>query len=225
MTQITPSPVFPYGPKEIEELARRDERLAQAIRRIGLIQRPIVPDLFEALISSIVSQQIAKKAYETVWNRLKTLTGPVTAQNILSLDRDRIKACGLSYKKTDWILTIAGQVDSGELDLTQLHDLPDEEVIRRLSQLPGIGRWTAEMLLIFSLQRPDVLSYGDLAIRRGIQTLYGMEALTKAQFEEIRRRLSPYNSIASLYFWELSHEPIPSAAVAQQDQGSPGATE
>ena len=91
-----------------------------------------------------------------------------------------------------------------ELNIAELATLPDAEIIRRLSSLNGVGVWTAEMLLIFSLERPDVVSWGDLAIRRGMMNLYGLDSLTREQFERYRKRYSPYGSVASLYLWALA---------------------
>lgn len=203
---------FSYGETEMQALALRDPILGEAIRRIGFIHREVIPDLFEALVSSIVSQQISKKAYVTVWSRVREKAGPIRPENLLIMDREELKACGLSYKKTDWIRSIARAVTDGTLDLDSLPDLPDEDVIRELTRLPGIGQWTAQMLMIFSLQRPDILSFGDLAIRRGMMRLYGLTDLSAAQFQGIRQRLSPYNSVASLYFWELSRDDGPGSA-------------
>lgn len=200
-------PVFQYGQTEIAYLSGRDPLLGEAIARLGHLKRPVRPDLFEALISSIVSQQISGKAYQTVWSRLLALTGGITPSRLARLPREDLKSCGLSYKKTDWILTAAQWVEEGRADLEQLRELPDQRVIDELILFPGIGVWSAEMLLLFSLQRPDILSFGDLAIRRGIKQLYGLEELTKDEFRRIKARLSPFNSVASLYFWEISAKP------------------
>ncbi len=200
---------FTYGSKEMDYLTKKDPILGRAIQSIGKISRPVTEDLFETLVSSIVSQQISKKAFVTVWGRVQALVGKITPENILETPREELKSCGLSYKKTDWIRSGAEMVAAGELDLQEIQKLPDNDLIKKLTTLPGIGVWTAEMLLIFSLERPDVLSWGDLAIRRGVKNLYGLENLTKKEFEAIRERLSPFNSVASLYFWELSHEARP----------------
>lgn len=202
---------FRYGQTELDHLTGRDPVLGRAIASIGHIARPVMPDLFEALISSIVSQQIAKKAYLTVWSRIRALAGEIRPEILAGLDRDALKNCGLSYKKTDWIQSAARSVASGEICLEDVSALSDEDLIRTLTRLPGIGVWTAEMLMIFALERPDILSYGDLAIRRGIMNLYGLTELSRSEFEAIRRRLSPFNSVASLYFWELSQEERPEA--------------
>ena len=195
---------FEYGYKEIEHLKRRDKKLGAAIDRIGMIQREITPDLFTTLISSIVSQQISKKAAETVWNRLSLLVGRITPENIEKVGQDEFQSCGMSARKASYIQGIATAAISGAVNFDILHTLSDEEIIKRLSSLNGVGVWTAEMLLIFSLCRPDVVSYGDLAIRRGMVNLYGLKELPKEKFDRYAKRYSPYGSIASLYLWELS---------------------
>jgi 3-methyladenine DNA glycosylase/8-oxoguanine DNA glycosylase len=107
-------------------------------------------------------------------------------------------------RKARYIKGIGEAAMSGRLDVLKLRELPDEEVIEKLSSFPGVGVWTAEMLLIFSLCRPDVVSWGDLAIRRGMTNLYGLKALSKTQFDRFRNRYSPCGSVASLYLWALS---------------------
>jgi DNA-3-methyladenine glycosylase II len=109
-------------------------------------------------------------------------------------------------RKSAYISGIAEAVITGKLNLSELYSLSDSEIIERLVLLNGIGKWTAEMLLIFSMERPDVVSWGDLAIQRGMMKLYGLKALTKLQFDKYVKRYSPYGSVASLYLWELSKE-------------------
>lgn len=196
--------IFEYGQKEIVYLKRRDKKLGEAIDKIGMIKREITPDSFTALVSSVVSQQIAKKAAETVWNKLYTLFGNVTPESITQADRSKIQGCGMSERKAEYLKGIADAAISGTIDFKTLHTLTDEEIINRLSSLRGVGIWTAEMLLIFSLCRPDVVSYKDLAICRGMMNLYNLKELPKEKFERYRKRYSPYGSVASLYLWELS---------------------
>lgn len=196
--------IFQYGLKEIEYLKTQDPVLGQAMEQIGRIEREITPNPFEALISSVVSQQISKKAAETVWNRLQNLLGAINPERIDQTDIDAIQGCGMSLRKAGYIKGIAEAAQRGEVDFTKLHTLKDEEIIRSLSALPGVGVWTAEMLLIFSLCRPDVVSYRDLAIRRGMMNCYGLSELSKGDFETYRQKYSPYGSVASLYLWALS---------------------
>ena len=197
-------PIFEYGQKEIDHLKRKDKKLGAAIDKIGMIQREIMPDPFTALISSVVSQQISKKAAETVWNRLATLLGNLTPESITQVELSAIQSCGMSERKARYILGIADAAKSGVIDFRLLDTLTDEEIIKKLSSLHGVGVWTAEMILIFSLCRPNVVSYKDLAICRGMTNLYGLKELSKITFERYRKRYSPYGSVASLYLWELS---------------------
>lgn len=195
---------FEYGEKEIEYLKRKDKKLGAAIDKIGIIKRETNPDSFSALVSSIVSQQISKKAAGTVWDRLSNLIGNISAENIEKRTASEIQSCGMTLRKAEYIKGIASAALTGEVDFSKLHTLTDEEIIKKLSSLNGVGVWTAEMLLIFSLCRPDVVSYGDLAIRRGMINLYGLKELPKEKFKRYRKRYSPYGSVASLYLWELS---------------------
>jgi DNA-3-methyladenine glycosylase II len=196
--------IFEYGQKEINHLKKRDKILGKAIEEIGIIRREVISDLFTSIIRNIVSQQISTKAATTVCNRIQQHFTEITPEIITKATVEEIQQCGMSARKANYIKGVAQAIVQGDINLSELHDLPDSEVIKRLSSLKGIGIWTAEMLLIFSMQRPDVVSWGDLGIRRGMMTLYGLEELTKEQFEEYRKRYSPYGSVASLYLWAVS---------------------
>ncbi|MGI6585525.1 MAG: DNA-3-methyladenine glycosylase family protein [Lutisporaceae bacterium] len=198
--------IFKYGQREIEYLKSRDKKLAAAIDRIGMIEREVIPDPFTALVSSIVGQQISSKAADTVWNRLEALLETITPESIAKTEISEIQACGMSARKAGYIKGAAEAALSGQVDFNALHTLSDEEIIIKLSSLRGVGIWTAEMLLIFSLCRPDVVSFKDLAICRGMMNLYGLKELPKEKFERYRKRYSPYGSVASLYLWALSVE-------------------
>lgn len=195
---------FEYGEKEIEYLKKKDKKLGAAIDRIGMIKREITPEPFTALISSVVGQQISSKAAQTVWNRLCNLLGSINPESISKVDLSEIQSCGMSQRKAQYIKGIAEAAISGKVDFNELHTMTDEEIIKTLSSLHGVGVWTAEMLLIFSLERPDVVSYKDLAICRGMMNLYGLKELPKERFERYRKRYSPYGTVASLYLWALS---------------------
>ena len=198
-------PAFRYGKKEIEHLKKRDRRLGVAIDQIGMIERAITPDIFTALVASVAGQQISAKAAETVWNRMEERFGIITPDTISAATAEEIRQCGISLKKAGYIRGIGDAVVGGDLDLAGLHELSDDDVISRLTVLHGIGIWTAEMLLIFAMERPDVLSWGDLAIRRGMMRLYSKESIDRVAFERYRKRYSPYGSVASLYLWEIAH--------------------
>ena len=197
-------PVFNYGQTELNHLKRKDKKLARIIEQIGPIERAVNPDLFSALIHSIVAQQIATKAATTVWNRLLERCGAITPQCLYAMNAAEIQQCGLSMRKARYIHGASRAVVLKELSLDEFPALPDAEIIARLAALEGIGVWTAEMLLIFSLQRPNIVSWGDLAIRRGMMALYGLKRLEKSQFDNYCKRYSPYGSVASLYLWALA---------------------
>ncbi|WP_213991108.1 DNA-3-methyladenine glycosylase 2 family protein [Sodalis sp. dw_96] len=193
-----------YGSKALSWLAKKDKRMAEAIERFGVISRPMMPDLFAALVRNIVDQQISTKAALTVNNRLRALAVAITPATMEQLTAEQIQSCGMSMRKALYIKGAATAVMSGELDLAAIGGYTDQEVIAALSRLPGIGVWTAEMLMMFSMGRPDVLSWGDLAIRRGMMNLYRHTELPRERFERYRRRYSPYGSTASLYLWAYS---------------------
>jgi DNA-3-methyladenine glycosylase II len=197
--------IFRYGSTEIDHLRKRDKKLGRAIDEIGMIEREVMPDLFTALVACVASQQVSAKAAETVWKRMEDRFGSITPGAIAAVTAEEIQQCGMSMRKAGYIKGIGDEVAGGNFDLAGLYSLSDDEVIARLTALNGIGIWTAEMLLIFSMERPDVVSWGDFAIRRGMMQLYGKEALDRAQFERYRKRYSPYGSVASLYLWEISH--------------------
>jgi len=194
---------FEYDNKEIDHLRHADKRLGAAIDQIGIILRKVNPDVFAALIESIIGQQISAKAANTVAGRLHALSG-MDCNRLQELTIEEIQACGMSVRKAGYIKGAAQAAVDGTIDFAQLAQMDDAEVIKTLTALDGIGIWTAEMLLIFSLMRPNVVSYGDLAIRRGMMHLYDYEKLTKQQFNRHAMQYAPYGTVASLYLWEIS---------------------
>ena len=200
---------FEYGQKETEYLKAKDKKLGDAIDRIGHIYRETDNDLFLSIVKQIVGQQISAPAFKTVWKRVEDLLGDVTAENICATDDNTLQSCGLSYRKVSYIKDFAQKVLDGSFDVEKLAGMSDAEVIKELSALKGIGVWTAEMLLLFCMQRPDIVSFGDLAIIRGMRMLYRHREIDRKKFERYRKRYSPYGSVASLYLWAISAGAIP----------------
>ena len=200
---------FIYGDTEISYLRRRDKRLSEAIDAIGYIERGTNDDLFSSLVNSIVGQQISSAAQATIWGRMQNAFGAITAEMINGLTEDELQGQGLSFRKARYIKEFADTVGRGALDIDSLHTMTDSEVVERLTELKGVGVWTAEMLMIFSMQRPDILSCGDLAIHRGMRMLYRHRSIDRELFEKYRRRYSPYGSVASLYLWAVAGGAIP----------------
>lgn len=197
---------YEYSQEELDYLKSVDDTLGAAMTRMGRVERVIIPDLFTALVHAIVGQLISAKAVHTIWGRMQEQLGEITPSNMVTQNVNAIKSCGITMKKTVYIKDISQLIVQGEFHLDELQDLSDTEVIRRLMTLNGVGRWTAEMLLLHSMERRDVVSWGDIAIRRGMMKLYGLSTLTKEQFEQYRMGYSPLGSIASIYLWEISFE-------------------
>ena len=200
---------FQYDETATDYLKRKDKRLGAVIDALGHIDRTVDTDLFATVVHHIIGQQISTKAQETLWRRMQDGLGEVTAETLLAAGRDRIQSFGTTFKKADYILAFAQRVHDGTFDIAAVEQMTDEDAIAALVSLPGIGVWTAEMLLLFCLQRPDILSYGDLAILRGMRMVYHHRKIDKKKFEMYRRRLSPYGSVASLYFWAVAGGAIP----------------
>ena len=201
--------IFQYGEKEIAYLKQKDKRLAEVIDRIGMVEREVDSDLFSSVVHHIVGQQISTKAQATIWKRMREALGTVNADTVLAAGPDRLQSFGISYRKAGYITDFAVKVQNWAFDLEGIWEKPDDEVIAELSSLKGVGVWTAEMILLFCMQRPDVFSYGDLAVLRGMRMVYHHRKIDRRLFEKYRRRFSPYCSVASLYFWEVSGGAIP----------------
>jgi DNA-3-methyladenine glycosylase II len=197
-------------------LARRDPVLKQLMAQVGPCTLTPNPDHFGMLVRSIISQQISTKAAASIRARLEATLAPagVTPAAILAAADDRLRAAGLSANKARSLRDLAEKVDSGAVPLEQLRDLDDEEVIARLVPVRGIGRWTAEMFLIFSLGRLDVLPVDDLGLRVGVHRAYELPTPpTRAELRERSEPWRPYRSIATWYFWR-SLGPVPQSAAA-----------
>ncbi len=200
---------FQYGEREVAYLRQADQRMAEVIDKIGMVRRQVVPDLFSALVFSIVGQQISMKAQETIWQRMLAGLGQVTPEKIVKFPLEELQRFGISFRKASYIQNAARKIDSGEFDISALDSKNDDEVCAELTKLDGIGVWSAEMLMLFSMQRSNILSYGDLAIQRGLRMVYHHREISRKLFERYRRRFSPYCSVASLYLWAVAGGAIP----------------
>ncbi len=200
---------FEYGQAEVAYLSGKDKRLGAVIEQVGHIERAVDTDLFASVVHHIVGQQVSTKAQATVWRRMQDALGTVDAQTVLAAGVDRLQALGTTFRKAEYICDFAGRVRDGSFDLQAVERMSDEDAICALSSLKGIGTWTAEMILLFCLQRPDILSYDDLAIQRGLRMVYHHRAIDRALFERYRRRFSPCGSVASLYLWAVAGGAIP----------------
>ena len=198
-----------YNPKAaVAALAAADEQLAELIERVGPfeIEERDVSSTFEALLRSIVYQQLSGKAAATIYGRVRVLYPEQNAllpEQLLVTADEVLRSAGLSRAKTAAVKDLAAKTLDGTVpSLEQLSTMTDAEIIERLIQVRGIGVWTVEMLLLFSLGRPDVLPINDLGVRKGFMLTYGLEDLPKpAELLEHGERWRPYRSVASWYFW------------------------
>ena len=195
---------FRYGTKEMEYLKGKDKKLGDIIEKIGPIEREVDTDLFSAVVHHIVGQQISTKAQETIWKRMQNTFGEINAGTIVSAGVPKLQSIGISFLKAGYISDFAEKVKSGSFDLEGIWHKSDPEAIRELTALKGIGVWTSEMILLFCMERPNILSYDDFAIHRGLRMVYHHRKIDRKLFEKYRRRFSPYCSVASLYLWAVA---------------------
>jgi DNA-3-methyladenine glycosylase II len=169
-------------------------------------------DAYGALLRAIVGQQLSTKAARTIYGRILDLFEGSTPspEQLLEVDETALRGAGLSGRKVEYVRDLASHVLAGELELDRLNDLSDEEVIEEIVAVRGLGVWTAEMFLLFHLERPDVLSGGDLGIRKAVQVEYSLDEMpTPTRVLEIGEPWRPHRSLASLYLWEsLANAPV-----------------
>src|SRR5271165_2240332 len=189
--------------KAINHLKKSDPVLRDIIERVGPCRMEFGPPEFASLAESILYQQLNGKAAATIWARFVALAGePLTPEGILKLTDEQMRAVGLSKQKSAYLKDLATKTAAGLLDFSRLPELPDEEVIKHLTQVKGVGVWTAHMFLMFTLQRPDVLPTGDYGVQAAIKRHYRKRKLPKPEvMEKIALAWSPYRSVACWYLW------------------------
>ena len=186
----------------VQYLCRKDKRLAKLIDMVGEIEYRTQPDCFARLVRSIINQMLSNKAAHVIGGRVAALCGgAITPKNLLKLDREQLRCAGLSYTKADNILGIAKAATDGSLDFSNFPNMTDEEVMKELTRLRGIGTWSAKMYLIFTLNRMDVLPYEDAAFLQSYTWLYKTKDLQPASITKRCKKWKPYSSIAARYFY------------------------
>jgi DNA-3-methyladenine glycosylase II len=189
--------------KAIIHLKKCDPVLREIIERVGPFRMEYGDPQFASLAEAIVYQQLNGKAAETIFKRFAALAGdPLTPEGILKLSDEELRGVGLSKQKSTYLKNLAQKTAAGVLDFSRLPELPDEEVIEHLTQVKGIGVWTAHMFLIFSLRRPNVLPTGDYGVQMALKRHYRKRKLPKPKdMEKIARAWEPYRSVACWYMW------------------------
>ena len=188
----------------LRHLRKCDPILGQVIRRVGPFRLKPRRGRFEALVRSILAQQISTAVARTMWQRLQQRVAPsrITSDSLARLSLENLRGIGLSRQKASYLHDLAQKVANGSVRLHRVHRMSDEEVIAELLPVKGIGRWTVQMFLIFCLGRPDVFAPDDFGLRSAIQRLYGLSELPKrTQADEIAAAWRPHATVASWYLW------------------------
>lgn len=198
-----------YWPQATRDLAKRDAVLRGLIERFQGLALGSRGDAFSTLARSIVGQQISVKAAQSVWDRLTARLGPMSPAAVRSARKTTLRTCGLSGQKTAYLQDLAAKFLDRTLDASRWHALDDEALIGELTLVKGIGRWTAEMFLIFHLTRPDVLPLADLGLQRAMRLHYNRgRPLSVARMNKIGAAWAPWRSVATWYLWR-SLDPLP----------------
>ena len=198
-----------YWKQASRELAQRDGVLRRLIKNHSGLAMRSRGDAFMTLARSIVGQQISLKAADSVWQKILATVPAISAQHIAKADSAELRNCGLSGKKVLYLQDLAQSFVSGSLDVAEWKHLDDDELIAKLIQVKGIGRWTAEMFLIFYMMRPDVLPLDDLGLQRAMSMHYNNNRpLSKPRMRDIAKEWTPWRSVATWYLWR-SLDPIP----------------
>ena len=194
--------------EKLQYLAKNDPQLGKLIDLLGELQIEKRTDYYVSLIRSIIGQQLSVTASRKIYDRLVKLTeGETTPEKILSLSDEAIREIGVSYRKIDYMKDLSKKIVQQQIDLQHINELPNTEVIELLTSVKGIGEWTAQMFLIFTLERDDVLAVQDVGLHRGAKWLYGGENGREVLIEKAKN-WSPYETIASLYLWEVVNSGI-----------------
>jgi DNA-3-methyladenine glycosylase II len=189
--------------RAVVHLKKSDPVLCSIIERVGPCRIEFSPAEFSSIAEAIVYQQLNGRAALTIFKRFAALAGePITPEGILKLSDEQLRSVGLSKQKSSYLKDLAAKAAAGLLDFSRLPDLSDEEVITHLTQVKGIGVWTAHMFLIFSLRRPNVLPTGDYGVQMAIKKHYRKRKLPRPKdMEKIARAWEPYRSVACWYMW------------------------
>lgn len=203
-----------FWPEACRHLSRRDRVLRKIIQGAGDVRLQSRGDAFTTLARSIVGQQISVKAAQSVWDRFAATAGGGPGQalhptQVLALATDALRGAGLSARKVEYLRDLAGHFSDGRVAASAWHEMGDEAIIDQLVAIRGVGRWTAEMFLIFHLMRPNVLPLDDLGLIKGISVNYfSGEPVTRAEAREVAEGWAPYRSVATWYIWR-SLDPLP----------------
>ncbi len=187
------------------KVLKKDPKLAKIMKLVGEYQIRTSRNYYESLVEAIITQQLAGSAAKAISNRFRSLYGKSFPKpiDVINTSDSKLRKTGLSRMKIEYIKELSKAIESKKLKMRSLSKLSDEEIVEQLTQIKGIGRWTAEMFLIFSLGRMDVLPVGDLGLRKGVQLLNSSSELPNAaEIEELAEKWRPYRTVATWYIWK-----------------------
>ncbi|RFU63251.1 DNA-3-methyladenine glycosylase [Bacillus sp. V59.32b] len=193
---------FTIDDDRVRQLSQADPKLKKLIEVVGIIDIPLNTDYYRSIVKQIIGQQLSLKAAATIVGRVQQVWQDFNPELLDEMEDEHIRSAGVSRPKISYIRDLAQKHKLKEVDFSTIHLLEDEEVITTLTSVKGIGKWTAEMFLIFSLGRLDVLSYGDVSIKNSIRWLYQIGKDEPLDLDHFYEKWKPYNSIVSLYLWE-----------------------
>ena len=189
-------------------LKSSDSVFNKLIEKYGLLETHSSFDLFSSFVFHFIGQMLSNKVADVLWTRFVNLVGEVEPHNILNVPDDKIRNIGISRAKIEFIKSFCNDIINKKIVLDSLNSLSNDELIRTLTKIKGVGEWTAEMIALFSLGRENIFSFKDVALKRGIMKCHpNFKTLSKTRFEKLRKLYSPYCSYASLYFYKVNDDP------------------
>lgn len=192
----------------INYLKKQDFLFDILFKKYGLLESANKHNLFSSFIFHFIGQMLSNKVAYVLWTRFVNLVGEIEPHHILNVPDDKIKSIGISRAKIEFIKNFCNVIISGKINLDSLNELTDEDLIKTLTKIKGVGEWTAEMIALFSLGRENIFSFKDVALKRGIMKCHpNFKTLSKTRFEKLRKLYSPYCSYASLYFYKVNDDP------------------
>ena len=190
-----------YGSKEMNYISEKNPVMSALVNHYGKLEMGRVSDIYLSLVLHIISQMLANSVSDVLIKRFINLVGDITPENVLAVSVDEIRECGISRKKAEYIIALSNSVLDGLYDFSLLDGMSDNEAIKYLMQIKGVGKWTAEMIVEFTMGRLNIFSYDDVALQNGIKKAHGFKTLSKRRFEGLRKKYSPYCSVASVYYY------------------------
>ena len=195
-----------YDTKEMIYISNKHPVMKALVDHYGKLKMGKISDVYMSLILHIISQMLANSVSDALIKRFLALVGEINPENVLSVGADAIRECGISRKNAAYILELSNSILENRYDFSLLDAMSDDEAVKYLMQIKGVGKWTAEMIVEFTLGRLNIFSYEDVALQNGIKKAHGFKTLSKLRFDRLRKTYSPYCSVASVYYYAYNDD-------------------